>query len=92
MQSGTSKAVGMDASDIDNRRHTSQSRKRIRAVADNRSTRIANWRNKMHTRQQIIEAARRKDPDIGDDAMISASESGYWVAVSIFVRKTDITA
>jgi hypothetical protein len=44
----------------------------------------------MTLRARIISAARRKDADIGDDAMITASEHGWLVAGSVFVRKTDL--
>jgi len=41
------------------------------------------------TRAQIIAAARRQDPDIGDDAMIAPMEWGYWIG-SIYVSKDQI--
>jgi hypothetical protein len=41
----------------------------------------------MTVREQIIIAARRNDADIGDEAMITAMEHGWWVAGAICVRK-----
>jgi len=42
-------------------------------------------------REQIIIAARRKDADIGDEAVITAMEHGWWVAGAIFVRKAEVS-
>ena len=41
----------------------------------------------MHTRQQIITAARLQDPNIGDEAMIAPMEWGYWIGTTIYVSK-----
>lgn len=40
-------------------------------------------------REQIITAARLKNPDIGDDSMIASMEWGYWIG-SIYVSKDDL--
>jgi hypothetical protein len=40
-------------------------------------------------RELIISAARLKEPEIGDEAMIASGEFGYWIG-TIYVSKTDV--
>jgi hypothetical protein len=39
------------------------------------------------SREEIIAKARLQDPDIGDNAMITEMEYGYWVGASVYVAK-----
>ncbi len=43
----------------------------------------------MNYRSQIIQAARTKDPDIGDDAMIVSMEWGYWIG-GVYISKEEV--
>lgn len=42
-------------------------------------------------REACIMAARKHDPDIGDDAMIAPMEWGYWVG-STYVSKEEVSS
>lgn len=44
----------------------------------------------MHTRKEIIKAARLQDPEMGDEAIIAPMEWGYWVGTTIYVSKEDV--
>ena len=41
-------------------------------------------------REQIIAAAKLKDADIGDNAIIAESECGFWIGTSTYVSKTEV--
>ena len=43
----------------------------------------------IEARRIIIACVRKQDPEIGDDAMISETEWGYW-ADSIYVSKSEV--
>lgn len=45
-----------------------------------------------HSRQAIINVARKHCPDIGDSASIAEGAWGYWVGASVYVSKEKIKA
>ena len=45
--------------------------------------------SRLSVREAVIKAARKHDPEIGDEAMIASMEWGYWIG-SIYVSKADV--
>ena len=45
----------------------------------------------MTLREAIIKCAKRQDDSIGDDAMITQVEWGFWVGSSIYVSKGEVS-